>query len=335
MGALDGISTYVVDLDASGRGRGVTRLQSGDEVYCSDVVAGSASVVNVAIELGAMPLMGSISLSGCPDPRAAVVRFALGESAPVPGGGVGLGAVQRGGLRLASDGEGGYLVGLASVGSGDANLGSGCGAGGPSYSIDVLRLDSGGARLWARRIVEVPEISDGALTLDVTRSGDRAVVLAALDAGGATSFRVLDAAGAEVSPARARPRLALGSRRLADGDDARLQIDDGSLASFDLVGREPDVAVCGQTPRGTRSGVVSSFFGMSAPSGFRVVVAGLRPPMSPAGQWVLTSTSVDGDVTACAPDSNGGLWVAPLFPGSGLFFDARTVVGSGLVHLEH
>jgi hypothetical protein len=202
MGALDGISTYVVDLDASGRGRGVTRLQSGDEVYCSDVVAGSASVVNVAIELGAMPLMGSISLSGCPDPRAAVVRFALGESAPVPGGGVGLGAVQRGGLRLASDGEGGYLVGLASVGSGDANLGSGCGAGGPSYSIDVLRLDSGGARLWARRIVEVPEISDGALTLDVTRSGDRAVVLAALDAGGATSFRVLDAAGAEVSPAR-------------------------------------------------------------------------------------------------------------------------------------
>jgi hypothetical protein len=333
MGAPADIAGYVVDLDGSGNGRGLAVLSAGNEIVCGDVVATSSDVVHVAWELGDMALSSSplVTLSGCPNPRAAVVRFTLGSGAPGPSNGVGFGTVQRGGIRLASDGMGGSLVGLASMGSGDENLGSSCGAGGPLNSLELVRLEASAARRWSRRIAEVPEAADAAVFLDVAATGDRAVMLASLDAA---SFRVLDGDGVEVSSMSTTPRLLLASRLLGDGNDPVLRLDNGSLGSLDLVGREPDVALCSQTPRLTRPGFVSGIFGVTVPTGGPYgLVAGLRPADSLPNQWLVTAASADSTVTACAPDDSGGLWVAPLFADSGTFF-GQSIFGGGLVHME-
>ena len=130
------------------------------------------------------------------------------------------------------------------------------------------------------------------------------------------------------------PRLLLASRLVGDGNDPVLRLDNGSLGSLDLVGREPDVALCSQTPRLTRRGFVSGVFGGTAPTGGPYgLVAGLRPADSLPNQWLVTAASADSAVTACAPDDSGGLWVAPIFADTGNFF-GQTIFGGGLVHME-
>jgi hypothetical protein len=326
-------AAYLLELDArTGTPRTVVRLASGQNIRCNDAnVSGTTLALGVELDDGTLFADSTlISLAGCPSPSAALLRFDLGAGVLTPMTSPTFGRVLRGGITATPDGSGGFSVGLASDRSGDENVTGGCGAGGAVRSADVVVIDPSGGRGWARHALEVPEGGVVLMGVSLTTSGDRVVMVANVDAADTVPFSIARD-GSTVSGPGTASRLAWVSLRSADGDDGRIEVATGSVGSAHLVGREPDVAVCGQSPWFMRPGVTSDLFGLSPPSAEE---HGFVVAMDPSGsaRWLETS-SVGGAVSTCARDLGAGLWVAPFFLESGTFRGV-TVNGSAIVHLE-
>lgn len=312
------------------------RLRGGDDVSCERAIV-SGSVLAVWLELLDAPEVtfdgAPIAIAGCPLPDAAVVRFDL-ASGLRPSGGLSFGGLVVAGGDVVADGAGGFYVAVSSARSGQENVNRSCGAGGASLSADLLAIDASGAIAWGRTLLEMPELGPNALVRQsLALSGDRVVSAAAFDTI-SLPYSIVDGVGASVAPSAAAPRLVLTSVRAADGNDARSHVADGSVRGTRLVGREPDVALCGQTPfEGIRTGFVSELFGATAPSG---AAMGFVVALGPGAdlRWVEWAQGDQGWMGDCVSDGRGGLFVAPTFLNLEGSFRGHIFQGSAIVHLE-
>ena len=312
------------------------RLQAGGAARC-ERAAVSGSVLAGWLDLLDAPEVtfdgAPVAIAGCPLPDAAVLRFDL-TSGLRAAGGLSFGERVVAGGDLAADGAGGFFVAVSSVQSGQENVNRSCGAGGASLSADLLAIDATGGIAWGRTLLEMPELGPNALVRQsIALTGDRVVSAAAFDTI-SLPYSIVDALGGLVAPSAAAPRLVLTSVRASDGNDARSEVTAASVRGTRLVGREPDVALCGQTPfEGVRTGFVSDLFGASAPSGAAMgFVVSLGPEAALRwGEWAEGDQGWMGD---CASDGRGGLFVAPTFLNLEGSFRGHVFQGSAIVHVE-
>lgn len=333
---------FLLELDvsgATGAPRAIHPIVSGTDVRCVRAVA-SQTTLGVFLELRASSGVtmdgAALTLEGCPSADAALARFDVSGGALAPAPGLTFRQVLGGGGDLASDGAGGFFVSVSSVQSGQENASRSCGAGGAALSAEILHVGSTGSVVWGRSIVESPEMGGASdLTQSLATSGDRVVLVSGFDtAGGAYSVEDT-ASGAVVAASAVEPRLVWSSVRAADGNDARFAATVASVRGTHLVGREPDVVLCGQTPvESTHAGLVSDLFGLGpttgAPTGFVTAIGS-----DGHARWQELGVGDNAWVGDCASDGRGGLFAAPTFlnlPGG--TFRGESYQGSAVFHLE-
>lgn len=331
-------AAFVARLDAAtGAIDWAALVTAGPNVACVDLAA-SGSTLAVGLSLlqpgTVLAVDGApVTLTGCGDPTAVVLRLDVSGATPTPLGGFGFANSAQAVLGLEPDDAGGVFAVTSLFASADQVTGGSCFSG-PTAAIGLVHLDASGTRTWGAVPIEL--VGFAGLGADVARL-DATSLRVVGQMREATELVTIRAGGADVSPGSMDARAFTVIVSAADGSviGAPARIARGGLVTAHVEGRAPDTLVCGYGPDEMFPDPSIDVFGTSVPRDAALRV-GVVSALDASGQarWVETVASPsDGFVTACAPTSDGGAWIGATLYAAGTVAGQAAPVGGYLARL--